>query len=545
MRRFAVVRPSSVVVAFALLLNAVPAFAASTLNSVQVTTQQNGDALVSVSFTGGVPPYHVVGAGTSETAVIFDGTTLGPQAPPSVAGAGPITSLSVASTGTSSSIALHLSGQSPVRVRTGGSIVFISVAGAAATPNALGAPAATTATGLGPVTEVVALKYADISEIAGVLVASSSISTNDTFTPVQTNIGSNSLGSFGGTSGGSGFNQPAVQQTFGQFGGQQSTGLAQRVNDNIAVDRRLNAIILSGTADVVAGLRAIIDKIDIPVPSVILETQIVELTDSAARNIGLDFSPDGSGIVVNAVRGAATTGTTTGGTGLTVQTGQQGQAAATIQAALYASVSQGNGRVIAKPRILAQSGQQASILTGDAIPVFTQVVAANVGTASQVNYINVGVNLQIQPRVSSDGFVTSHIYSEVSSVTGMTNGAPEVSQRTASTTATVRDGDSFIIGGLLQDNELRSLSKLPILGDIPLIGSFFRHLSTSHSLDNLYIVVTPHVVGSSGTTPSVPPMVVPTALPQVSAPPAPAAAAASPGPLSVPKPTPPRPAPTP
>ena len=545
MRRFASVRSSvaSIAAALALAFAATPALAASTLNTVQVNAQQSGDALVSVSFSGSVPPYHVVGAGTSETAVIFDTTNLGPQAPPSVAGAGPITSVSVASTGQSASVALHLSSAAAVRVRTGGTIVFISVAGNGAAAAGNGTPAAaTSATGFGPVTEVVPLKYADISEIAGVLVSNSSIATNDTFAPVQTNIGSNSLnGSFGGAS--SGFNQPAVTQNFGQFG-QQSTGLAQRVNDNIAVDRRLNAIVLSGTAEVVAALKTIIDKLDIPVPSVILETQIVELSDTAARNIGLDFSPDGSGIVVNATRGSSTTGTT-GGTGLTIQTGQMAQASATLSAALYAQVSEGNGRVIAKPRILAQSGQQASILTGDAIPVFTQVVAANVGTASQVNYINVGVNLQIQPRVSSDGFVTSHIYSEVSSVTGFTNGAPQISQRTASTSATVRDGESFIIGGLLQDNELRSLSKIPFVGDIPLIGQFFRHLNTSHTQTNLYIVVTPHVVGAGGSTPAISPLVVPTALPQLAPPPAPATPQESPAPLSGPRTSAtPRPAPS-
>jgi general secretion pathway protein D len=533
MRRFASVRPSFVatVAIVALVSSAVPALAASTLNTVQVNSQQNGDAIVSVSFSGGIPPYHVVGAGTSETAVIFDSTTLGPQAPPSVAGSGPISSLSIASTGTSASVALHLSGAPAVRVRTGGTIVFINVAGTGAPTAGFGAvTAATTPAGLGPVNEIVFLKYADISEVAGILVASSSIATNDTFTPQQTNIGSNSLGNIGGQS--SGFNTPAVQQTFGSFG-QQTSGLAQRVNDNIAVDRRLNAIMLSGTADVVAGLKAIIDKIDVAVPSVMLETQIVELSDTAARNIGLDFSPDGTGIVVNAIR--STTSTTTGNTGITTQTGQMGQAGATLQAALYAQVSEGNGRVIAKPRILAQSGQQASILTGDALPISTSTIVANAGVANTVNYINVGVNLQIQPRVSSDGFVTSHIYSEVSSVTGFTNGNPTISQRTASTSATVRDGDSFIIGGLLQDNELRTLSKLPFLGDLPLIGPFFQHLSTSHSQTNLYIVVTPHVVGPSGVTPAVSPLVVPSALPQLGPPPPPANPAPSAPPLTGPK----------
>ena len=229
---------------------------------------------------------------------------------------------------------------------------------------------------------------------------------------------------------GSSFGQAATPQTFGGNAFGQSTGLAQRVNDNIAVDRRLNAIILTGTPDIVAGLRETIEKLDVPVASVILETQVVELSDTAARNIGLDFQPDGSGVIAN---GSAN------GVGYTTKSLQTAQGQITFQGNLYAAVSEGSARIIAKPRILAQSGQPASILTGDAIPILTSIVVAGAGTAvsNQVSYINVGVNLQIQPRVSSDGFVTSHIYSEVSSVTQITQGYPQISQRTASTVATV------------------------------------------------------------------------------------------------------------
>ncbi|MBD5634303.1 MAG: type II secretion system protein GspD, partial [Candidatus Eremiobacteraeota bacterium] len=292
---------------------------------------------------------------------------------------------------------------------------------------------------------------------------------------------------------------------------------------NIAVDRRLNAIILTGTPDVVAGLRQVIDKLDVPVASVILETQIVELSDTAARNIGLDFAPDGSGIVANA---------SAGGVGYTSKSLTTAQGQVTFQGNLYAQVSEGNARIIAKPRILAQSGQEASILTGDAIPILTSVVLTGSTSAvsNQVSYVNVGVNLQILPRVSSDGFVTSHIYSEVSSVTQITQGYPQISQRTASTVATVRDGASFVIGGLLQDNEIRNLTKLPFVGDLPLIGAFFRHVNNTHTQDNLYIVVTPHIVGRSGLTPSIGPLVVPPDLPQIGPP----SATLTPAPFTVP-----------
>jgi general secretion pathway protein D len=212
------------------------------------------------------------------------------------------------------------------------------------------------------------------------------------------------------------------------------------------------------------------------------------------------------------------------------------QLGANLAANLYAQVTEGNAKIIAKPRILAQSGQQASILTGDAIPIVTNVVVAGAGalTSQQVNYVNVGVNLQIQPRVSSDGFVTSHIYSEVSSVTQYVNGIPQISQRTASTIATVRDGDSFVIGGLLQDNEIRNLVKLPFIGDIPLIGLFFRYVSTSHTQTNLYVVVTPHIIRAPGISPPVAPLVEPSSLPQLGPPAGPGAPVPSPAPLTPP-----------
>ena len=486
----------------AALAAASPALAASTVTVVNLAAQPTGGASLQVSLTGGIPTYHVVGAGTADVTISLDNTTLGPQISPVIAGAGDVTNVVAVSTGTNSSFTLHLTSAAPVRIRPGSNILYVDVQ-APANPNAFGfgnTPPPST-TGLGPVTEVVFLKYADISEVAGLLSATSTISSNDSFTPQQSNIGTSSLtGSFGGGISGGAYSAPQ-QQIFsgGAFGTQ--TGVTQRVNDNIAVDKRLNAIILSGTADVVADLKSLIEKIDVPLQSVLLETQIVELDETASRNVGLDASPDGTGIIANA------SGGTTGGTGggyltrsLQTATGQ-----ASFQANLYAQIINGNAKIIAKPRILAQSGQQASILTGDALPIITSIVSGTTNTISQqVNYVNVGVNLQIQPRVSSDGFVTSHIYSEVSSVTGYTQGIPQISQRTASTIATVKDGEAFVIGGLLQQNEIRTLTKIPFIGQIPILGAFFQHVNTSSQQTNLYLIVTPHIVGGPANTTSIP-----------------------------------------
>jgi general secretion pathway protein D len=90
--------------------------------------------------------------------------------------------------------------------------------------------------------------------------------------------------------------------------------------------------------------------------------------------------------------------------------------------------------------------------------------------------------------------VTSHVYAVVSSVTGFSQGYPTISQRQAETAATVHDGESFVIGGLTQDENLSTRTKIPILGDIPLLGQAFRTDRSNRSKTELYIIVTPHIV---------------------------------------------------
>ena len=114
--------------------------------------------------------------------------------------------------------------------------------------------------------------------------------------------------------------------------------------------------------------------------------------------------------------------------------------------------------------------------------------------SQQVQYVNVGITLQIAPRVSSDGYITSRIYGVVSSVTGFSQGYPTISQREAETSASVRDGETFVIGGLTQDNVLTTSSRIPLLGDIPLVGYLFQNERSTTTRTELYIVITPRIV---------------------------------------------------
>ena len=324
--------------------------------------------------------------------------------------------------------------------------------------------------------ELVQLKYADVSEIVGLLSAGASVKSNDFFVPREPAFGSNSLT-------GNAYNPgPAVKAP-----GSDDTPLGQSIDAGMAIDRRLNAVWLRGAPDYIARMKQMIAAIDVPLDSVVLETQFVELTESGARAIGIDFANSNGQIAV-----------ITGQTGQFIPPGIRngGQLfSAQVQAAIYAQVQKGNGRIISKPRIAAQSGSTAKIITGDALPILTAITLSGVnGVSQQVQYVNVGVTLQIAPRVSSDGYVSSHVFCVVSSVTGFSQGYPTISQREAETSATVRDGDSFIIGGLSQEDVINTKTKIPLLGDIPLLGQAFRTDRKTHAKTELYIVVTPHIV---------------------------------------------------
>ena len=323
--------------------------------------------------------------------------------------------------------------------------------------------------------ELVMLKYADVSEIVGLLTDGVTVAPNNVF--IRREPGFGSVGN----------NQTTTYSTTQGQAAQEEKPLGQSVDSGLAIDRRLNAIWIKGSPERIARVKDQIALIDIPVDSVILETQFVELTETGARNVGIDLANANGQIAVGTV-GTGSFNPFDVDPNRVLPSGQ-------IQAAIYAQIARGEGRILSKPRIAAQSGSTAKIITGDALPILTAITLSGVnGVSQQVQYVNVGVTLQIAPRVSSDGYVTSHIYGVVSSVTGFQQGYPTISQREAETSASVRDGETFVIGGLTQENYLKNRSKVPLLGDIPLLGQAFKLEKSTKSTTELYIVITPHIV---------------------------------------------------
>jgi len=466
------------------------------ITSVTVTARNAGETDVVLGFNDLLPEFSIVANDVEQSTVGFGNTVRGDGARVSSIPAGPLKSIEFNQRRAVLTIAFN--GNGPIHIVAkplAGHALELDITPANAASQANTVQTAPTSVPQNidsnpqDVFEVVTLKYADVSEIVGLLSSGQPIKPNDTFNPQEPAFGSSGFSNNGQSS------NTLLPQNY-NAGAQDAASAAygQVVDDTIGVDRRLNAIILHGPPDRVAHLKKKIELLDVPVRSVVLETVFVELTKQGATNVGLDFNnANGQIAVATFQRGSFVT------TNATSREIEQGYGSYSLQTAIYAQVTKGEGRIVSKPRISAQSGSTAKIITGDALPILTSIALSGVNAVSQqVQYVNVGVTLQIAPRVSADGFVTSHIFAEVSSVTGFSQGYPTISQREAATSATVKDGDSFVIGGLTQETSLTTKSHVPILGSIPLLGTLFSLDQESDAKTDLYIVVTPHVVQNGG-----------------------------------------------
>ncbi|THT99982.1 type II and III secretion system protein family protein [Lampropedia puyangensis] len=162
------------------------------------------------------------------------------------------------------------------------------------------------------------------------------------------------------------------------------------------------------------------------------------------------------------------------------------------------SVLEGNGlaRVLAKPTLLAHSGQSASFLAGGELPIPVSANDGNIG----IEYKEFGVRLQLTPTVLADSRIALKVAPEASdldfsnavSVGGVS--VPAIRTRRADTMVELADGESFVIGGLVSRNTSSNVNKVPLLGDLPVLGAFFKNLSYSQEETELVIIVTPRLV---------------------------------------------------
>ncbi len=288
------------------------------------------------------------------------------------------------------------------------------------------------------------------------------------------------------------------------------------LTDQIDVDRSGNRLIVVTSPRIIAEIQEIVEQLDKPARQVMLEARIVEVSTNDAKKLGVDWDKlNSQGFVF--VEGTyntlsaddienlskitdANTVPNTPGTLDIWKLQNFTRAPKVFRAFLDLMIHNGSARVLANPKIATLNGKEATMLVGQRIPfVVSQTVFAG-GAAAPTQTIQkeeVGVKLAITPLINADGYITTTIRPEVSSVAGY-NGAnqdlPVISTRQASTTVRLRDSTSVIIGGLLNEEQTKDETRVPILGDIPGLGMLFRHTSTTAKKTDLVIEVTPHIM---------------------------------------------------
>jgi type II secretory pathway component GspD/PulD (secretin) len=154
-------------------------------------------------------------------------------------------------------------------------------------------------------------------------------------------------------------------------------------------------------------------------------------------------------------------------------------------------VADGEAQILARPSISSLNNVPASLLVGQQYPIV--YFDARTGT-QQVQFVNVGVNLNVTPTIGSDGMITTELETDYSQITGTIANFPIITTRKAQSTLRVHDGETIVIAGLFSDVDSKTLTKVPFLGDIPFIGEIFRNRQRNHSKDEVVFLITPHLV---------------------------------------------------
>jgi general secretion pathway protein D len=293
----------------------------------------------------------------------------------------------------------------------------------------------------------------------------------------------------------------------------------------IQADAATNSIIINAPDAIYNNLRAALDKLDVRRAQVYVEALIAEITADKAAEFGVQWQGlSGLGRTSAQPFGGTNFGTTgqnilgiaqnpaTAGRGLNIGivNGQitipgVGQIL-NLGVLVRALETDANANILSTPTLLTLDNEEAAIVIGQNVPFITGQYALSGGATTPtpfqtVERRDVGLTLRVKPQISESGTVRLQIYQEVSSVQDKTNPAGVITnKRAVASTVLVDDGQIVVIGGLIQDNVTDGIEKVPLLGDIPVIGALFQYRTRSRSKTNLMVFLRPTLVRNSERT---------------------------------------------
>ncbi|MBI3948597.1 MAG: type II secretion system protein GspD [Armatimonadetes bacterium] len=255
-------------------------------------------------------------------------------------------------------------------------------------------------------------------------------------------------------------------------------------------------LVLIGQPENIPPVREYLEQLDVPPPQVMIDLKVADVSLNDLTRLGVTWNWSTFGIHEVAPVG----GTTSVAPGM--ELGRFGHVPVSLNATLEALVSSDQAQLLANPRIAVLDGNTASIHVGDTIRYLESRVAGINGTTVQIGSADVGVVLSVTPRIGGDSAITLDIRPQVNVITGFTatgdgGQVPNTSERSVETVVRLRDGETLAIGGLIRDEDIVTMQKVPALGDLPLIGELFRFRSKRRGSSEVLIFITPTILSSA------------------------------------------------
>lgn len=260
---------------------------------------------------------------------------------------------------------------------------------------------------------------------------------------------------------------------------------------DVYIDEKLNLLVMRDTPQAIRLAEKLVMTQDLAEPEVMLEVEVLEIAQNKDNNLGIRLTSDSISI------GNPATGVTN--IPLT-SAGVRSIRAFAANPALVANLKQqeGSTRVLANPSIRVKNREKAKIHVGEKVPVITTTSTANVGVSSSISYLDTGLKLEVEPNVYLDDDIGIKVSLEVSSLGNQieSNGtiAFRVNTRTAGTALRLRDGETQILAGLINDSERQTTNKIPGLGSLPLLGRLFANENENGEKTEVVLLITPRVV---------------------------------------------------
>ncbi len=259
---------------------------------------------------------------------------------------------------------------------------------------------------------------------------------------------------------------------------------------DIFVYERLNMLVMRDRPEVIKLAEKLVASIDLEDPEVMMEIEVLEVSRSRAQELGIVF-PNQLSVL----------STDTALTLAALKNVNSATIGVSPSPAINFKKTVGDLNLLSNPRIRVKNNEIAKILVGDKIPVITTTSTANVGISESVSYVDVGLKLEVEPRITLDNFVNIKVGLEVSTLgdkTVTSNGATvyAIGTRNTQTSLRLKDGETQILAGLILDDDRRTVSRLPGLGDVPLLGRLFSNNDTSNNKTEIVLAITPRILGN-------------------------------------------------